>query len=57
MAGIAKDLWSYTKFLSKRPIENAFGVVETPETAGLILAGVTQIPGHFDPSAATPAPS
>jgi hypothetical protein len=25
-----------TKFLSKRPVENAFGVVETPETSGLV---------------------
>ena len=37
--GISRDLWTFTKFLSKRPIENAFGVIETPETAGLILAG------------------
>jgi hypothetical protein len=36
VAGITTDLWTLTKFLSKRPIENAFGVVETPETAGLI---------------------
>jgi hypothetical protein len=42
MAGVPKDLWTATKFLSKRPIENAFGVVETPETSGLILAGITR---------------
>jgi hypothetical protein len=42
IAGVPKDLWTATKFLSKRPIENAFGVVETPETSGLILAGITR---------------
>jgi hypothetical protein len=25
MAGIPKELWTQTKFLSKRPVENAFG--------------------------------
>src|ERR1700719_3460028 len=36
VAGITTDLWTLTKFFSKRPVENAFGVVETPETSGLI---------------------
>ena len=36
VAGITTDLWTPTKFLSKRPVENAFGVVETPETSGLV---------------------
>src|ERR1700730_4895574 len=36
VAGITTDLWTLTKFLSRRPVENAFGVVETPETSGLI---------------------
>jgi len=57
MAGIPKELWTQTKFLSKRPIENAFGVVETPETSGLILPGVTSIVNSPEPSGATPAPS
>ena len=30
VAGITTDLWTPTKFLSKRPVENSFGVVETP---------------------------
>jgi hypothetical protein len=54
--GIAKDLWTLTKFLSKRPIENAFGVIETPETSGLILAGITQFQGTVAPSGVAPAP-
>jgi hypothetical protein len=36
-AGITKDLWTSTRFLSKRPIQNVFGDIETPENWGLIL--------------------
>ena len=32
---IAKPLWTYTKFLSARPMRDMYGIVETPETAGL----------------------
>jgi hypothetical protein len=57
MAGIPKELWTQTKFLSKRPVENAFGVIETPETSGLILAGTTSIEDFGELQHATPAPS
>ncbi len=36
LAGITTPLWTYTKFLSSRPIHDTYGVVETPENAGLI---------------------
>jgi hypothetical protein len=36
MAGITVDLWTLTKFLTKRPVKDTYGVVETPETSGLI---------------------
>src|ERR1700738_4157584 len=35
-AEIGTDLWTLTIFLSKRPIENTYGAIETPETSGLI---------------------
>jgi hypothetical protein len=57
MAGIPQELWTQTKFLSKRPVENAFGVIETPETSGLILAGTTSIEDFGESPHATPAPS
>jgi hypothetical protein len=50
LPGIPKELWTLTKFLSKHPVENAFGVVETPETSGLVLAGTTR----FEDSQAAP---
>ena len=51
IAGVPKDLWTATRFLSKRPIENAFGVIETPETSGLILAGITRPQESMEPGA------
>jgi len=37
VAGITSNLWTYNKFLSMRPIKDAYAVIETPETSGLIL--------------------
>ena len=36
LAGITVDLWTLSKFLSKHPIKDTYGVIETPETSGLI---------------------
>ena len=35
-AGIKPDVWTLTRFLSRRPIKNTYGEIETPETSGLI---------------------
>ena len=55
VAGITTDLWTPTKFLSKRPVENAFGVVETPETSGLVP--IETITASLKQAGVTPAPS
>jgi len=64
LAGITVDLWTLTKFLSKRPIKDTYGVIETPETSGLIPtaspgvnAGPTPGPGFTPLPGANPAPS
>jgi hypothetical protein len=44
LPGISSDLWTLTRFLSRQPLKNAYGITETPETAGLSVE-------------ATPAPS
>jgi hypothetical protein len=36
LGGIIKPRWTYTKFLSAHPIHDIYGIVETPDTAGLI---------------------
>lgn len=57
MAGITSDLWTLSRFLTKHPIRDTYGVVETPETSGLIPttgtvidAGPTPAPPSFGPS-------
>jgi hypothetical protein len=57
VAGITTDLWTPTKFLSKRPVENAFGVVETPETSGLVPIETESITDSLKQAGVTPAPS
>jgi hypothetical protein len=39
LGGMTKPLWTYTRFLSASPIRGFNGVVETPETGGLIATG------------------
>jgi hypothetical protein len=36
LGGITKPLWTYTTFLSARPIRDTYGIVETPQISGLI---------------------
>jgi hypothetical protein len=33
IGGIVKELWTFTRFLSRRPIKDTYGVIEIPETA------------------------
>jgi hypothetical protein len=39
LGGITRPLWTYTKFLSARPIRDTYGIVETPQISGLIEPG------------------
>ena len=55
--GITRDLWTFTRFLSKRPVTDPYGVIETPETSGLISAQTTSPSDTRERSGATPAPS
>ena len=43
MAGITVDLWTPTRFLSKHAVKDTYGVVETPETSGLIPTAASAI--------------
>jgi len=38
LGSIPRSLWTYTIFLSKRPVRDTYGVIETPENSGLIPA-------------------
>ena len=39
LGGITKSLWTYNKFLTARPTRDIYGIIETPDTAGLIDPG------------------
>ena len=39
LGGITRPLWTYTRFLTARRIRDTYGIVETPDTAGLIDPG------------------
>jgi len=56
-AGIKTDLWTYNKFLSRRPIKDAYAAIETPETLGLIPADTSAEMGAFQGATETPTPS
>jgi hypothetical protein len=61
VAGITTDLWTLASFLSKRPIKDTYGVIETPETSGLIATTTTGIdesqPDANTAPVALPAPT
>ena len=63
LAGITVDLWTLTSFLTKHPIKDTYGVIETPETSGLIPsapagldAGPTPSPSFSVSPTASPSP-
>jgi hypothetical protein len=41
LGGVTRSVWTYTRFLSKHPVRDTYGVIETPENAGLIQNGNT----------------
>jgi hypothetical protein len=43
-AEITPDVWTLTRFLSRRPIKNTYGEIEPPKTLGLIP---TKIRGEY----------
>ena len=52
LAGITVDLWTLTKFLSKHPIKDTYGVIETPDTSGLIPTATPGVDAGPTPSPA-----
>jgi hypothetical protein len=43
LGSITTPLWTYTRFLSKHPVQDTYGVLETPENSGLIPTSDTVI--------------
>jgi hypothetical protein len=38
LVSVSRSLWTYSRFLSKHPVHDTYGVIETPENSGLIQA-------------------
>ena len=58
MGGITMDLWTATKNLSTRPVIDALGTIETPDSAGLIpISSATPSPVSSVEPAASVSPS
>ena len=55
-AGINSNLWTYNKFLSRRPIKNAYAAIETPETSGLISVERSAEMGGLQDATESPKP-
>ena len=36
LGSITTTLWTYSRFLSKQPIRDTYGIIETPQNSGLI---------------------
>jgi len=43
LGSITRSLWTYSRFLSKRPVKDTYGVIETPENSGLSPTADTAI--------------
>ena len=43
LASISRSLWTYSQFLSKRPVRDTYGVIETPDNSGLSPTADTAI--------------
>jgi hypothetical protein len=43
LGSITRSLCTYSRFLSKRPVKDTYGVIETPENSGLIPTADTTI--------------
>ena len=43
LGSITRSLWTYSRFLSEHPVPDTYGVIETPETSGLIPTADTAI--------------
>jgi hypothetical protein len=58
MGGVASDLWTATKNLCSRPIMDSLGVIESPDTEGvLIISSATPSAGSSAAPAALVSPS
>jgi hypothetical protein len=59
MGAVVEDLWTATKNLSRRPLADMLGIIETPDTQGIPpISSATPSPGSSAaPASASPSPT
>jgi hypothetical protein len=56
LLSINRSLWTYTRFLSKQPVQDTYGVIETPMSSGFIpTADTGMVPARSSDSTTTQA--
>ena len=43
LGDVSRSLWTYTRFLSKPPVRDTYGIIETPENSGLMPNAGTSV--------------
>jgi len=56
LGGLTTPLWTYTRFLSRHPIRDIYGMIETPENSGLV-SSMAPFPTLTDQSTAPTLPN
>jgi hypothetical protein len=58
MGGVVEDLWTATKNLSRHPLADMLGIIETPDTEGILaIESPTPSPGSNAAPSASVGPS
>jgi hypothetical protein len=50
LASVIRSLWTYTRFLSKDPVPNTYGITETPVNSGLSPGADAAVISHSSDS-------
>jgi hypothetical protein len=48
LGSITRSLWTYSRFLSKHPVHDTYGDIETPENSGLVRTAEIILPVLLD---------
>jgi hypothetical protein len=58
ISGVNRILWTFSRFLSRRPVSDVYGVIETPQQSGMMAnPSVTPMPDQSATLSASPTSS
>jgi hypothetical protein len=56
--GVTRNLWTFSKYLSRRPVSDVYGAIETPQQSATVAnPSVTPMPDQSATLSANPTPS